>query len=232
MKRPENLLFHSRIEICRILQVLAQEHCPVFADIKNGHSFSSHMLAVDPDADRFSIAYCGHKPVNTILLNSPSVEFTASNHPDLYFSFEATAPEETRINGEPAIQFALPKTVLMHNRREHSRTPIPADLSLRCIADAASVMPFESHIADISHDGFGCLIYDPDIKLKAGAILKNCRIIMPGGDAVVADLELRHITSITLADGSLNRRAGFRFIQKPEQITRLVGLFIEDMDKK
>jgi c-di-GMP-binding flagellar brake protein YcgR len=230
--RPENLLFHSRIEICRIMQLLATEHSPVSAEIMNGHPFSSHILSVDVGANYFSIAYSTHKAINAMVLKSPSVEFTATDRQALNFTFAGTAPEETLIEGEHAIKFALPKSLLLHNRREFTRHPVDADLSLRCIADEAGVIPFESHVTDISHDGMGCLIYDMEVRLEPLTILKGCRIITPGGDAVVADLELRHISSATLPDGTLAHRAGFRFVDQPEGSAKLVNVFIQDLGKQ
>lgn len=231
MARPDNLLFRSRIEIVRLMQVLAREKCKVMAEIMNGHPFSSFLLSADPATDRIAIAYGPHKTLNTMLMGSPAVEFTASDQQGLNFTFTATAPEETLVDGEPAIQFAMPKSLLMHNRREHPRLPAPADLALRCVADEAGYIPFESHVTDVSHDGLGCLIYDADINLEDGAVLRGCRVVIPGGEAVVADMELRHITPVRLPDGTLARRAGFRFIQPPPEIAKLIGLFIQDMDK-
>lgn len=230
--RPENLLFRSRLEICRIFQVLAQERSLLTAEIRNGHPFASHILSVDPECGRFTIAYSAHKLINAMVLDSPTVEFTATDQQGLHFSFDASSPEETQFDGQPAIQFALPKMLLLHNQREHPRIPDPADVSLRCVADAAGIIPFESHITDISHDGLGCLIYDPDINLEIGAVLKGCRIILPNGDAVLADLEVRHIATTTLSDGTTAHRAGLRFVQRRDEIVKLVNLFIQDLDKK
>lgn len=230
--RTENLLFHSRIEICRIMQLLAIKHSPVSAEIKNGHSFASHIIHVDTRADRFSIAYSEHKSLNSMLLDSPSVKFTAADQQGLLFTFVAADPEEAQIAGNSIIRFALPTTLLLHNRREHPHILIPADVSLRCVADEAGFIPFESHITDISHDGLGCLIYDPDIALEKGMILKGCRIITPQGDAVIADLELRYAKPITLPDGTLANHAGFHFVQRPDQIGKLINLFVQDLDKK
>jgi c-di-GMP-binding flagellar brake protein YcgR len=228
MSHPDNLLFQSRIEICRILQVLAQELCPVFAELSDEHLFNTQILAVDAEAEHFFIGYSPNKSLNSALLKLPSVELTASNQPDLYFSFNASAPKEAQFNGQAAIRFNLPNAMLKHNRREHTRIKIPSVLSLRCIAESDSVMPFESHITDISHDGLGCLIYDTDIKLETGAILRHCRIITPEV-SVMADLELRNIRTVTLSDGSLAYRAGFRFVEKTATLSNLVRLFIRDL---
>ena len=225
-----NLLFRSHIEICRLLKMLAQAHCSISAQINN-HPFASHLLEVDAACEHFVVAYSQHKSINSMLLNSAAVEFIVA-HQGQHFTFTATAPEETRFEELPAIQFCLPKTLLLHNRREHPRIPLPDSISLRCIADEAGFIAFESHITDISHDGFGCLVYNSDISLEKGNILKGCRVILPNGDAVVADLELRYATPITLPDGTQATRAGLRFMQEPDEIQKLINYFIHDLDKK
>jgi len=231
--RPDNLLFHSHIEICRILQMLAREHCHIVAEVGEHLPFKAFMLALDLPHGRFTTTFSANKEANSALLAFPdAVEFTASDSQGLLYTFEASSPEETQIDGQPAIHFNLPRALLLHNRREHARFFTSNDLSLRCIADAAGFMPFESHITDVSHDGLGALIYDHGINLEQGAILKGSRIITPKGEAVTADLELRHINTVLLPDGTTANRAGFHFIQAPSEISQLIGLFIQNMDKK
>ena len=232
MARPENLLFQSHIEICRILQVLAQAHCAITAEIGEGHHFASFLLAVDLAASHFYIAYGTNKTLNIKLIAAPSTEFTATDPQNLHFTFTGASPEETLLGDQPAIRFNMPKALLLHNQREHPRLPVPSNLSLRCVADEAGVIPFESHITDVSHDGLGCLIYDPDINLEKGAVLKHCRIVIPSGDAVIADLVLRHITTVPLPDGTFAHRAGFRFATRTDDQQKVINLFIQDMDKK
>lgn len=231
--RPDNLLFHSHIEICRILQMLAHERSHIVAEIGDHLSFRAFILALDLAHGRFTTTFSPNKEANSALLAFPdAVEFTATDSQGLLYSFKAASPEETQIGGQPAINFDLPRTLLLHNRREHKRIPTTAEVSLRCVADAGGFMPFESHVTDVSHDGLGILIYGADINLEPGAILKGSRIITPDGTAVTADLELRHITTTQLPDGTMANRAGFHFIQPPSEIARLIGIFIQDMDKK
>jgi c-di-GMP-binding flagellar brake protein YcgR len=230
--RRENLLFHSHIEIIRIMQLLAWKQSHISAELKGGHSFDSHLLYVDRKSDRFFIAYCAHDSVNAMLLASLSVEFTATDQQGLLFTFVAKNPLEVLVDGERCVQFALPVTLLLHNRREHPHVLVPADISLRCVANEEGFIPFETHITDISHDGLGCLIYDPGISLEKGMILKGCRIIAPNGDAVIVDMELRNAASVRLPDGTTVNRAGFHFIKRPDKITELMDLFIQDLDKK
>ncbi len=225
-------MFRSRLEICHILQTLAHEQSPISAEIMGVHPFSSRILQVDPGTDHFAIAYCTHKQLNTMVLKSPSVEFMATNPHGLHYTFEAGAPEEIQLGDVPAIQFVLPKTVLLHNQREHPRIPVHTEASLRCIADAAGFIPFESHVTDISHDGLGCLSYESDINLESGMILKGSRIILPNGDAVDADLELRFVAATILPNGTKANCAGFRFVQKSDELYKLIDFYIRDLDNK
>jgi c-di-GMP-binding flagellar brake protein YcgR len=229
-KLPDNVLYRSRIEIRRILQELAGEGLPIFAEIGDGKLFISQILSVDPMAGCFAVAYGAEKSINNAMFNQPSVKFS-SNLGEAHLIFKVAGASDTLCKGQPAIQFAFPRTLVFFHRREHLRIPIPAEASLRCIAEAGSFIPFESRIIDISHDGLGGMLYDRDIKLKAGTVLRGCRIIMPSGNAIVADLWLRYITTITLPDGTVANRAGLRFIQRPDEIAELVSFFIQNLDK-
>ncbi len=231
-RNPENLLFRSRTEICRILQGLAKENCPISAEVKDGRTFASHLLSADPGTDRLTVAYSAAKPINALVLDSPVLKFTATTSKDVHFSFEASGPEECVFAGQPAIQFALPRTVLLHNRRENARIPVPADVSLRCIADEKGIIPFEARITDISRNGLGFLIYGAGIHLESGAILHGCRIMLPSGEAVFADLEVRHATTFVLPNGSLARQAGFRFHQETDKAATILNHFMQDLDVK
>lgn len=230
-KPPENVLYRSRIEICRILEALAKNSTSISAESSSGWIFRFCILHVDQQLGYFVISYCANKALNNKLLKLPSVKFTA-NHNGGYVEFAVSNPAETQIDGQLAIQFALPTALILGNRREHPRIQVPAEASLRCIADAEGFAPFESRISDISHDGLGGMIYERDINLKPGAVLKKCRIIIPGGNAVIADLAVMNIKMITLPDGTLANRVGLRFIQRPDEITELINYFIQDLDKQ
>lgn len=230
-KPPENVLYRSRIEICRILETLAQENISISSEMLNGKTFISKVLLVDQHAGNLVISYCSNKVLNTQLLELPSVKFIAS-YKDKHIEFEVGSPFDTQYDGQLAIQYALPPSLILSNRREHQRILIPAEASLRCIADEDGFIPFESYISDISHDGLGGMTYDSDIRLEPGTILKKCRIIIPNGNAVVVDLEVRNVKMSNLADGSPANRIGLRFIQRPDEISELINYFIQDLDKK
>jgi len=102
----------------------------------------------------------------------------------------------------------------------------PPHQELRCVVDAAGVMPFDGTMANVSKGGIGFLQYDPTISLEPGTVLKGCRIESPGGEAIVVDMEVRYSQLITLADGSPVQSSGCRFVDlSPEETARIEELF-------
>lgn len=224
-----NVLYRSQIEICRLLEALATNHCSASVKFET-RMVVLHILHVDADNGYFVCSYCANKLLNSALLKEPSLKFTARlNDADLVF--EASNPAEALFDGQPCIQFALPDALISYHGRSQPRLLIPSEASLRCIADAEGVLPFEAHIVDISHEGLGGVVFDREVHLKPEDVLKRCRIIIPDDGAVVADLEVRYVTAIALPDGVPAFRAGFRFIQTPDEIPELIDFFNQDLDR-
>jgi hypothetical protein len=108
---------------------------------------------------------------------------------------------------------------------------VPEDVSLNCIVDNAGIIPFEVKITDISLNGIGGMVYDRGIHLRDGMILSDCKIMIPGGKPIVADLEVRNSRPVTLPDGTLAARAGVKFVKRPAGIEALIDMFVQDLDK-
>ena len=109
------------------------------------------------------------------------------------------------------------------NRREHPRFKVPLDVPLRCIP--VGVSSFEVQIVDVSRNGMGGMIYDPSVLLMPGTLLKGCRLVVPGGEAIVVDLEVRNTRSIVQPGGRLARRSGVKFLDEPIGIDALLKMF-------
>lgn len=223
-----NALYRSQIEICRLLEELAKHRGSLFMEF-DSRTVESHMLLVDPGNACFVCAYGVNKKLNSRLFKAPVVKVTAHLQ-DADLVFEVAKPDETWFEGQPAMSFSLPISLIRYHGRAQPRISVSGEASMRCIADTEGILPFEAHIIDISQDGLGALVFDREVKLEPGAVLKRCRIIIPGGRAVVADLGVRYMTAVTLPDGSLAFRAGFRFIQRPDEIPDLITFFNQHFD--
>lgn len=226
LAKNDGVLFRSRIEIVRILNELARAGDIVSADFGDAERlFLTSVLGVAADGESFVIAFGAGKESNNALLAAKSVRFRANT--GLWrVEFAARAPVETPFDGRAAVRLSIPQTLLRSQRRKHPRVRLPEDASLRCVADCAGVASFEARIVDISRGGFGGMIHDPGIKLSPGTVLRGCRIVIPGADAVVADLEVRYSVPATLPDGSIVERTGVKFRGEPRGLRALLEKFV------
>lgn len=227
---PSAMLFRSHMEIERILKMLVRDRTLVAADVGDGETlYLTRLLHVDPDKEAMVIAYSEQATANELLLDSPRIAFRA-NHRRAHIEFECVNPSATRFKGTAAIRLGFPSALTWSQRREHPRIPVPPNLSLRCVADSSGVIPFEARIVDVSLGGMGGIIYDAPIKLEVGAVLRDCKIVIPGGDAILVDLEVRYTAPIAGPDGRAACRSGVRFLNRPKGIEALINLFVRDLD--
>ena len=104
---PENVLYRSVSEIGGILKELASQGDHLCAELGDYKQLMARMLAVDPAAGYFVIAYGVNKALNSALFARPSTEFTAS-YQDAHLAFQVSSPSSSVFEGQPAIRFALP----------------------------------------------------------------------------------------------------------------------------
>lgn len=225
---PHNLLYRSRIEICRILLAASQVKSSVYTEVGEDMFFVTHVLSVDPDSGQFIVAYGEHKSTNSALFKLNTLLFNVS-YKESQLVFKASCPTDTQFENQPAIRFSLPDMLIVYHHRGHMRFRASANISLSLVVDQSSVLPFEAEMIDISQDGMGFMSYEPGITLEVGTVLKNCKIVIPGGEPVAVDLIVRHSTAITRKDGTLGIRTGVRFIQRPVEIQTLINIFVMDI---
>ena len=188
----------------------------------------TQVLSVDPGSGQFVVSYGEDKSTNSALFGLKSLLFNV-NHQRAQLVFKAAGPTDTLFEGCPAIRFSMPDMLIVYHHRGNMRFRA-SDVSLNLVVEQSSVLSFEAKMIDISLDGMGFMSYDQGIKLAVGTVLKNCRVIIPGGEPVVVDLIVRHSTTITRKDGTLAIKTGVRFMQRPTEIKSLINIFVKDFD--
>ena len=220
------MITRSAREIERLLVALYDYGEPVFSVLDDGKLlFRSLLLSVDSKQGRIVVASSEREAVNAALLARPRSTFM-SNVEDQYLEFPAADPQRSTFLGKPAIQLRFPDVLVTHPRRAEPRRRPPKEPPLTCIADAAGIASFESHIVDIGSGGIGVLVYAADISLEPGTILKGCRIEQPGRNPVLVDLEVRYTRPVTLADGRRALRSGCRFVNPSNDLLKLISTFM------
>jgi len=174
------------------------------------------------------LAYSDHKAANAAALEARALVLRC-NHRGAQFAFSGDKPRHAAYAGQPCIQCGLPTAVLgMQQRRGLGRIQVPAQAMVRCDL-RMGLQVFASRLVDVSLDGIGALITDPTIPLCAGTRLEHARIRHAQAEPFLVDLEVRHVTRITLANGKRVSRVGCQVLGSRMVLEDLIRLFIIDL---
>ncbi|OHC62236.1 MAG: hypothetical protein A2045_15280 [Rhodocyclales bacterium GWA2_65_20] len=215
-------LLRSRIEIKRVLDALVARNEVVTAEIPgNKDPFSAQIIGADAQWGFIIVTRAADESANSALLARANVTFV-SRPGGWHIEFVAAGPSQVIHKGIPAICLRYPDILAVQQRRQHDRREVTSPALLRCVADAGGIMPFEAKIRDISLGGISALFYSADIALEPGTVLVGSQIEIPGCAPVTVDLEVRYSELVTLPDGSRGHSSGFRFINPPDDLSKLI----------
>ncbi len=222
------LLVRSGIEIGRLLGSMLADGDAVTANLPPQLLLLSKLVYVEPTSGYMLLAYSDHKAANSAALAARSLTLRC-NHRGAKFAFAGEQPRQTAHAGQPCIQCGLPTAMLgMQQRRGLARVQVPAQAPVRCDL-RMGLQIFASRVVDVSLDGIGALISDPTIPLSAGTRLERARIWHPQVEPFHVDLEVRHVTRATLANGQRVSRIGCKVLGSREILEELIRLFIIDL---
>jgi len=196
---------------------------------QEGTAFSSQIVFIDPERHYICLALSANPDANASLLARPRVSFISAS-PRWHHEFVASEPQRSELLGEPVIRMAYPSVVVSQERRRveprnSPRTDADAPFMLKCLANAHGIAPFEGNIIDISHRGIGFLLYQVDITLEPGTVLRGCRIERSGEAPISVDLEVRYSTSVPMPTGGYAHRSGCIFLNPTRRVTELIEAF-------
>lgn len=206
---------------------MAQNRSAVTAQIPPQLLFLSQLLYVEPVRGYMMLSYSDHKPANSAALSARSLTLRC-NHRGAQFAFTADAPRQSAHNRQPCIQCALPTAVLGMQRRAAGRVQVPAQAPVTCDL-RMGLIAFPARVVDVSLDGIGTLVSDPNIPLCAGTRLERARISHPQCTPFLVDFEVRYVTRVTLPNGERASRIGCQVVGGRDMLEELIRLFIIDL---
>lgn len=205
-------LLRTRSRIMATLEMLAARHDPVDAEVPElGALFRTHIVLVDPLGEFIAISAPVDAALNSALLALERVSLVARPR-DWQVRFDGVNPKSMAHEGRPLVRLNFPQVLAVQQRRTEERLDPTAPITVRCVADAGGITPFDAQISDISLGGISVLIYPADVTLSPGTVLVASRIEIPGAEPITVDLEVRYSEPATLEDGRLARRSGFRLL--------------------
>jgi flagellar brake protein len=217
----------SPAEIAHVLEILVFRKELITAHLQAGElRFTSQLRAVDPAGAFIIMDASADEAANAALLSRPRCTFFAAL-PGGYVEFAAADPQKIQHEGKPAIRCKFPDVLSDRQRREYDRATISPQVPLECLADEGGVLSFKGGLVDISIGGLGFLVYDPNITLEPGTVLKGCVIEPYDATPLVLDLEVRYSEMVSFPDGTRAERSGCRVVERPETLKE----FVEGLSK-
>lgn len=175
---------------------------------------------------------------NTVILDNVSDEAISQRIlacPRLHFSsvcagvpvsFVSSQVERCLFEGAAAFSIPIPSAVRWPQRRELFRVPTPIGKPALCEIDLNNGEVARNPLSDIGIGGFSMLTQASSPTLEHGAVLRRCRIDLPGFGELISDVRICSSADFTLRNGSPVRRYGCQFIDLPRQAQSLFQRYV------
>ena len=212
----------TEAEIAVLEALAAQAEKLAAATAPRSPAYVAPLLFVDPDRQFLVLGRSGVAAADSALLGQRRAELSVE-WGEWRIAFGADAPEPCTHDGTPAIRVRFPQAVSINRRRMHDRAIVPENSALRCVSYSRAAVVFDAIITDVSYGGVGILLDAESTAFEPGMRLPRCRIEGEGRRPAVVDLEVRHLSVVTLADGRRVTRAGCRFENLSPEAMKLVA---------
>lgn len=230
---------HSRREIIALLRAMQEHNQLVTMQADEGaDAIVTSVLEVDEEQGIVVIDRAPSNIVNQRILASDNISFETvlDNIRILFFSSKV---RECLYDNLPALYIAIPPSLIRLQRREFYRVPTPVANPVHC---TIRIPPDDETgtagttvivtLKDISAGGIGIVDEKKLLDNTIGRVYKDCRIDLPGGTAVVAQLQVRNSHDLTLVSGKSIRKIGCMFVNLPNAMLAAIQRYITKLERE
>lgn len=228
---------YSRREIVTLLRSIGERNQLVRMIINGGtESIVTSILRIDERNGLVIVDCAPNAPQNQRILQSDNISFeTLLEH--IRILFFVTKIDSCMFENLPAFSFAIPASLVRLQRREFYRVLTPIVNPVRCtiivpheVEEGSSTVVLT--LQNVSGGGIAVLDERKQVDNTIGRIYKDCRIDLPGGNLVIATLQIRNSQEITLASGKSIRRIGCLFVDLPKSMLSAVQRYITKLERE
>lgn len=202
---------HDRREIAQILRTLANRNILLTACPADRPAFQTVILELP--SERATVVIDGgpgmppegYRALTCVTrLDKVKIQFTLS------------APLIVTRKGRPALEAALPESLLRLQRREFFRVATPLEAEVVCVIPHSEADGREHGVAvrilDLSSGGLAVVVPPKEIAFAPGDEFERCQLRLPEGEPLQVRLKVRNLFTIERPNGLPVRRAGCEFI--------------------
>lgn len=189
------------------------------------------LLDVDVDNGQILLDGGSNAQLNERLLRSQKLTLISSQD-GVKVQFAIPRVAATSFEGRLAFQIPFPDHLLKLQRREYYRLPAPLVHPLKCRIPVADGETADTVVGDISLGGVSLMGEHPQLKLDAGQVFENCRIVLPDIGTITAKLAVRNSFPITLKNGAVTRRTGCAFVELSPNQEAMIQRYIIRLERE
>ncbi len=192
------------------------------------------ILTVDPDGNKLILDCSINPEQNKRILTAKALSFETTLD-KIRILFATGVVTQITYKNAPALQVAIPDTMVRLQRREYYRMATPVSNPVPVIIPMSEEMGGGTQmfpLADISCGGIAIL----DNKLVLGNTIGinylNCKIELPDIGTVLTNLQVRNSMDLTLLNSKTNRRLGCAFVDISRGMLAGVQRYITKLERE
>lgn len=225
----------SRREIIGLLKGLKDSKQLISMLINSGTEvFITSILDIDDKNNLVVIDSVAGQLANQRVIEAPRVSFEGLLD-KISIQFSSTNIERIEFEGGPALQFAIPASMIRLQRREYYRINTPLTSPIRALIP---VQIDERHevlkmsLVDISCGGIAILDEKKLLNNTPGFIYEHCKLDLPTIGLVDVVLQIRNSQDLVLLNGKPNRRLGCQFVHMSNSVLASIQRYIMKLERE
>lgn len=225
----------SRREIIALLRGLKESNQLISMMINGGSEiFITSVLDLDDVNNTVTIDSAPGQLSNQRIVEAPRVFFEGLLD-KISIQFSSSSIQRTTFENRPALQFAIPVSLIRLQRREYYRINTPLSNPIRCIVPLKEDTGFDSvqlSLVDISCGGIALLDDRRILDNTIGKMYDHCEIELPVTGLINVALQIRSSQDLILLNGKTNRRLGCQLSNLPSTVLASIQRYIMKLERE
>lgn len=225
----------SRREIIALLRGLKDSNQLISMMINGGSEvFITSILDVDDGNNTVIIDSAPGQLANQRIVEAPRVSFEGLLD-RISIQFSSSGVQRAIFENRPALQFAIPVSLIRLQRREYYRINTPLSTPIRALVPLGSDEGIAIHklsLVDISCGGIAVLDDKKILDSTIGTTYEHCKVDLPAIGMLDVTLQIRNSQDLILLNGKTNRRLGCQFIHMSNSVLTSIQRYIMKLERE
>lgn len=226
----------SRTEVLSILKGMLEQGSLITFYFNQGYDFLlTSLLEIASDGKTMIFDYGSNMEMNRKLLQTNKIKCVSTKE-KVRIEFTLMGVDAVRHEGREAFEGDVPESLIRLQRREFYRLSAPKvnpiKVNIPLPQEDGSITTLQAVVVDISGSGVSLDLAKDNLSLKEGGQFTGVTINLPNVGIITAEMRVRSIYDVTMANGKVLQRAGCEFIKLPGAMSTLIQRYIIAVERE